>query len=328
MPAGRVHTQLVCLALALALGGCAGAPLLPPNPAPLDDSRLPPPDLTVSIAGLGPCTDAPDRRLRLSSQHPVTVLVHGCFGSAGRFRTLAQVLAFQGQQAACFSYDDRDSLMRSSAELGDAIESLADRLKSPHITVVGHSQGALVARKALVSEREDMLQSAARLSLVTVSGPFSGIRAAKPCGLPLVRLATLGLNDLACWLVSGDKWFEITSSSDFIRKPGALLPSVERHLLISTDERGSCRQRDEGGACTQHDFVFGLEEQRLPAVEQSPPIKSVQVRAGHVEIVGETGVTPHKLIGVLQQEGFMTQVAPERHAQFEALLARLYGSAP
>jgi hypothetical protein len=46
----------------------------------------------------------------------VTILVHGCFGSAGRFRPLAQVYAFQGQQTACFSYNDRNRLFTSKAQ--------------------------------------------------------------------------------------------------------------------------------------------------------------------------------------------------------------------
>ena len=57
---------------------------------PIDPTYLPAPDLTLEIDGLGPCTDQTDRTLRLSSQDPVVVLVHGCFASSGRFRTLAE----------------------------------------------------------------------------------------------------------------------------------------------------------------------------------------------------------------------------------------------
>jgi len=48
-------------------------------------SRLPPADISLTIPGLGPCTNNPDRTLHLNSQQPVTVLVHGCRGSTGNF---------------------------------------------------------------------------------------------------------------------------------------------------------------------------------------------------------------------------------------------------
>ena len=312
-----------CLGWAL-LTECVASPAPDSPEFPQAYPQLPEPDMTLDIAGLGPCTDAPDRSLHLNSQHPVTILVHGCFGSAGRFRTLSEVLAFHGQQSACFSYDDRDSIMRSSRQLADAVEGLAAHLVSPQITVMGHSQGGLVARKALVVDRKDPIESHARLRLVTISAPLSGILAARPCGIPLLRIATLGFNDLACRLISGDKWFEITDASDFIRKPGGLDPSVERYLLVSTDEKGSCRRRNDLGRCVEDDFVFTLDEQRLPPVRSGTEATSVEVRAGHVEIVGESGVTPVKLIQVLQQEGYLPPTEPSRTAQFNALLTRLY----
>lgn len=310
----------------LLIAGCAAAPA--PKPKSLTDHhpRLPQPDMVLNLDGLGPCTDDADRTLHLSSQDPVTILVHGCFGSAGRFRSLSEVLAFHGQQSACFSYDDRDSIMRSSRQLADAVEALAARLKSPRITVMGHSQGGLVARKALIAERDDPIEVQARLKLVTISAPFAGIRAARVCGIPILRILSLGFNDLACWLISGDKWFEITDASDFIRKPGVLERSVEHYLLVSTDERGSCRRHDDAGRCLEDDFIFSLDEQELPPVSSGTAARVVEVRAGHVEIVGESGVTPAKLIRVLQQEGYIRPTPPERAALFDALLRRLYGA--
>lgn len=286
--------------------------------------HLPKPNTALQIDGLGPCTDNPDRTLHLDSSQPVTVLVHGCYGSAGRFRTLSDVLAFHGQQSACFSYNDRDSLMDSSRELMEAIEVLSSHLDPPQITVMGHSQGGLVARKALIEERENPLESGASLKLVTVSAPLSGIRAARYCAAPLLRVFTLGINDLVCWIISGDKWWEITYASDFIGEPGTLLPEIDAYLQISTDERGTCRKYDASGECVEDDFVFTLQEQKLPAVGAGVSPAVVEVRAGHVEIVGETGATPRKLIDVLQDHGYIRPTAAARHAEFERLLASLY----
>ena len=79
--------------------------------------ELPEVDITLNIAGLGPCNNSKNRAFSLNSKEPVTILVHGCFGSAGRFLSLAEVLAFHGQQSVCFSYDERDSMMYIPANL-------------------------------------------------------------------------------------------------------------------------------------------------------------------------------------------------------------------
>ncbi len=114
MSAFSLPLVLFAVFLALCSGGCATRSLPDPAYYEMEAGLLPAPDRTLEIPGLGPCTDSPDRRLQLNSAHPVNVLVHGCFGSSGEFRGLAQVLAFQGQQAACFTYDDRAALGKSA----------------------------------------------------------------------------------------------------------------------------------------------------------------------------------------------------------------------
>jgi hypothetical protein len=217
-------------------------------------------------------------------------------------------------------------MMLSSQYLSDAIEQLALRLESPEITIIGHSMGGLIARKAFISERADPIVTQAKLNLVTVSAPFSGIRSARFSAYPLIRIATLGINDLLSRILIGAKWREITFSSDFITKPGTLVSSVNRYLLIVTDEEGSVKEVDESGNSDGDDFVFSIEEQKLPTVSGGTPATKVVVQAGHVEIVGESGVTPLKLIRVLQDEGFINQTDTARIAQFDDLLAHLYRS--
>jgi pimeloyl-ACP methyl ester carboxylesterase len=315
-----------CLAASLCLGACA----LPratehlESPTAIDDSRLPPPDLELAIPGLGPCTDLPGRRLVLNSAAPVSVLVHGCFGSAGRFRALADVMAFHGQQSACFSYDDRASLEVSSGQLARAIEALSAQMPAAPIRVLGHSQGGLVARRAMIAERRDALSDGPPLRLVTVSAPFSGIRSARFCAFPALRLLTLGVNDLICQAISGDKWLEITYVSDLIRQPGGLHPRVRDHLMVVTDERGTCRRRAENGRCLESDFIFSLGEQYHPPVDRQPGVTAVEIAAGHVEIVGDHHTVPSKLIAALQEHGFIAPTPDSRRAAFERLLARLY----
>lgn len=127
-----------------------------------------------------------------------------------------------------------------------------------------------------------------------------------------------------CKVVTGDNWFEITSASEFIRRPGPLLPTVQRFLKIVTDERNSCRRRDANGRCIESDYVFSLGEQYQPVVDRLPRLTNVEVEAGHVEIVGDRNVVPRKLLAILQQEGMLAPTPPERRVALERLLADLY----
>jgi len=316
---------LALLLLAAILGGCTTSHHVGALEA-ADPGRLPSAQRAMNVAGLRPCNDGAARTLLIDPSQPINILVHGCNGSTGKFHALAEVLAFHGQQTACFDYDDRDSLMVSSGQLASAVDTLAQHLETPKITVIGHSMGGLVARKAFIENHPNPLHNAqVDLHLVTVSAPFAGIAAARMCAAPALRIATLGLNDFVCWLISGDNWYEITPASGFIRHPGSLIPQVRSHLKVVTDERGTCRRRDDAGLCIEDDYIFSLDEQRYPLVTHAPRTTDVEVPAGHVEIVGESGVTPHKLIAIFQREGIVRATPPERQSAFQALLAQLYG---
>jgi pimeloyl-ACP methyl ester carboxylesterase len=310
----------------LLAGGCAIPYIEPAGLADIDRSALPKPNVTIDIPGLGPCADIDDRRVAINQQQPVTIIVHGCYGSAGRLRSLSQVFAFHGQQSLCFSYDDRDSLEQSSAELIKALHALqAIMAPDADIRVLAHSQGGLVARRALIQDRPDQLQLAqAPAELITISTPFAGIPAASTCGSIPVHVLSLGSTVAICRYISGRKWWEITASSDFIQKPGSPLPDIQRHLKIITDERDSCRIRNDAGRCVSRDGVFGITEQYHPPVDNYPIVANIEVRAGHVEIVGDAEAPPTKLIGILQDEGVMRPTEPAREKALQALLAELY----
>jgi pimeloyl-ACP methyl ester carboxylesterase len=312
------------LSVLVALAGCGSAPYVP-EPQPLDPGRLPLPNAALNVPHLGPCTDSPDHTLHLNANYPVTVLVHGCKGSAGRFRSLAQLYAFHGQQAVCFSYDDRDSLVRVSGQLISALDELAGKLSGHELTVIGHSMGGLVARKAMESERRgEWRRSDARIKLATVSAPVAGIQAAGPCGSSVLQWLSLGAVPGICWIVTGDNWNEVNASSAFIRQPGPLLPSVQRYLKVVTDERETCRRRSASGTCLESDYVFSLAEQYQPVIDAYPQLVNVTVEAGHVEIVGDKEVAPRKLLAILQQQGLLASTPWERRAALEQLLAELY----
>jgi pimeloyl-ACP methyl ester carboxylesterase len=315
-------TAAIVVAL-FALGGCALSQPHLPDPQPLEPGSLPPPNATLNVPDLGPCTDSPDRALHLNTGHPVTVLVHGCNGSAGRFRSLAQLYAFHGQQAVCFSYDDRASLVASARRLDAALDKLSRSVRDRDVTVIGHSMGGLVARKAMERDEGGSRRDEASVKLVTVSAPLAGIAVASACGSAALHWLSLGAVPLSCWIVTGDNWHEITSASDFIQRPGPLRPSVRRYLKVVTDERGSCRRKAADGACLQSDYIFSLAEQYQPVIDTYPQRINVEVQAGHVEIVGDKEVAPRKLLGILQEQGMLAPTPPGRRAALEKLLAEL-----
>ena len=317
---GRASVVAVAL---LALAGCAGFQYVPET-GPLEPGSLPPPNAVLNVADLGPCTDSPDRALKLNTGYPVTVLVHGCNGSAGRFRSLAQLYAFHGQQAVCFSYDDRESLVSSAARLNRALGELARIVRGQELTVIGHSMGGLVARKAMERGASQDRPDEVPVKLVTVSAPVAGINAASGCGSTALRWMSLGVVPLSCWLVTGDNWREIPPGSDFIQHPGALRPSVRRYLKVVTDERDTCRRKEAGGACRESDYIFSLAEQYQPVIDAYPQRVNVEVRAGHVEIVGDKQVAPRKLLAILQEQGMLAMTPIARRAALEKLLAELY----
>jgi pimeloyl-ACP methyl ester carboxylesterase len=316
-------TRIVTLiGVLFALAGCASRGEI--NAVDLEPGHLPPPNITLNIPGLGPCTDNPDRRLHFDATQPLNVLVHGCFGSSGQFRSLAQVLAFHGQQSACFTYDDRAKLRHSAAELRSALKQLTEQSNVPLLTVIGHSQGALIARNSLTDTPPTTSTALpANLRLVTISGPFSGIESARTCGKVWLYPLTLGVVPLSCYLATGAKWTDITYSSRFIHEPGVLARQVSSYLKIDTDERGTCR-REKAGRCVEDDDVFSLAEQRNALVENDSRIKRVEVNAGHVEIVGDERGPPTKLIGILQDQGVIYPTAAERLSAFNLLLSLAY----
>lgn len=317
--------KLLVYFIVLFVVGCASSIPYVPEMQQLDRTRLPSPDVTISVPNISSCTDSDESSIQIDSTSPITILVHGCNGSAGRFRSLAQLYAFHGQQAVCYSYDDRDSLENSAEKLAESLDELANVTSNQNISILGHSMGGLIARKALELDYKKIRpQSNKKLELITVSAPFAGIEAAKYCGVRSLHWLSLGIVPGICWLITGDNWYEITSSSNFIMQPEPLLPSVKKHLKIVTNEKNTCRRVSSGGKCLESDYVFNLSEQYQSMIDSYPNVIGVQVDAGHVEIVGDKQVAPRKLLSILQEYGMLSYTPPDRKEALERLLADLY----
>jgi hypothetical protein len=206
----------------------------------------------------------------------------------------------------CFSYDERESLEASAAQLGDALRSLGAHQRNRDFTVLAHSMGGLVARRALVELEPGASQ---RFRLVAISTPFSGILASRDCGNLALHVLSLGVTAAVCQLVTGSKWSEIPPGSTFTRHPGVLPDNVLEHLQIVTDEAGSCRTRAANGACAQDDFVFSIGEQTNPLVDSDRRVTRVVARVGHSEVIGLEGRPPTLLVGLLREHAVLTAPA-------------------
>ena len=280
-------------------GGCRSVPASPVRTGQGDPG--------VPVRGLVACGESEDARLQLDPARPLVVFVPSRGDPGTRYREIAWRFELQGEQVACFEYDERKSLEESSARLIRSLEGLESRLPPSRIVIVGHGTGGLLARRALIRERKDALRTGTgyTYTLVTVAAPFAGIRSSADCGRTWLQVITLGASALVCNLIAGETWHELPPGSAFVTRPGTLLPQVEEAIQVVTDERGACRRRAVDGSCLVPDSVFTVGEQHNPVIERDPRLRRVQVSAGHAEIVGEVGIPPAKLITVLEKEGIL-----------------------
>ena len=182
-----------------------------------------------------------------------------------------------------------------------------------------------VARRALIGEQEDRFEANnTDIRLITISTPFGGIKAASHCGSKPLAWLSLGITKLICQIVTGGKYREIPPNSEFITDPGNLIPAVNKHLKIATDESNSCRRFNDRDECVEDDFVFSLDEQSQQALNSDINLSSIIVKSGHVEIIGNGETPPTKLIEILQQQEVLNSTPPEKGEELAQLLTQLY----
>jgi hypothetical protein len=308
----------VSMLLAVTSGGCTrnlGAII-----------RTGPHDPGERMVGLYPCGEGRAEVAELDPSRPLTLLVHGCTSSGARFRTLADVFEAHGEQTLCFNYNDRDYLNTSASQLAVVLSAIQRNWEPHEITLLGHSQGGLIARRALQSDlpRAVVMREGFTFRLVTVSSPFHGIASSSDCGLLWLHALTLSTTLGVCMAIAGNKWNEIPPGSGFMTNPAPLLDAVSRHLQIVTDERDTCRTLNEAGECAVDDFVFGLEEQYSEVVSADARVTTVEIPVGHAAAVGENRIPPLPLLAVLQEQGILPSTPPEQREEMLAFLEALY----
>lgn len=309
-------TWLLTIVVACGAGGCSR------NRGSLIRSEGTP---AQRIVGLYACDDETGNApVTLDPTRPLTIVVHGCTSSGERFKTLSGVFQAHGQQTLCFNYNDRDFLNTSATQLAAALSQVQSRLEPGELTVLGHSQGGLIARRALQLDLPQglVVKEGFTFRLVTVSAPFAGIASSADCSRVWLHALSLSATVMVCLAVTGNKWTEIPPGSGFMTNTFPTLAT--RHLHIVTDERGSCRSFAPDGRCTEDDFVFSLREQNVPLINEGPHVTTIKVQQGHSAVVGENGVVPRQLLEVLQAEGVLAQTPEVRRDAITAMLERLY----
>lgn len=276
--------------------------------------------LSTSLHRVVRCLDPEKGPVELERDRDLVVLVHGCNSSIAKFKNLAEVFRTRGQQAVCFTYDDRDSLVSVANELTVALTAVASQIGAGRVTVIGHSQGGLIARQAVTQADRTPAEVT---QLVTISSPFFGIAKARDCGLMPLHILSFGVTVGICQAIAGRKWTEIHGRAPFVTHPAPLPPEVKRHLAILTDERASCRTY-EGDACVEDDFVFSLGEQSVEYIG-GRNVQSTVVRSGHTAIVGEEDKVPTALISLLQREQILIPPSKSTEAAQQSWLRTLYG---
>ena len=186
-----------------------------------------------------------------------------------------------------FRYDYRERMDRSADTLVRALRALRAEYSLQRLMVVGHSQGGLVARKAMTVGRELTLAGDVPIDLWTIASQFAGYGSANMTYL-LPKANIFGVKashrDLRSW-------------SRFIRHPGALGANV-RHVKVETRERG--KQRLENGRLVDD---CSAPRQERTEIDTDPRLAHwVALDLGHVGVLrDDAGRVPDALRAVLDE---------------------------
>ncbi|MCO5171540.1 MAG: hypothetical protein M9894_35000 [Planctomycetes bacterium] len=226
----------------------------------------------------------PDR-LPLDPTRSVVVWVHGYDPVSGDFDPLARELRRRGHQVVRFRYDWRQRMDRSADELVAALKALRREHRLSRLRVIAHSQGGLIARRAMTVGRARTLAGDGPIDLVTVASQFPGYRSANMTYL-MPRVNWFGVQpshrDLRSW-------------SPFVRAPGRLADDV-RHVKVETLEEGKTRRE----AGRRVDDCSAPRQAHRPVDRDPRLVDRVALDLGHVGVLrDDAGRARPELLRVL-----------------------------
>jgi hypothetical protein len=208
----------------------------------------------------------------------IAILVPGYNSNDDDFDPLLKHLKANKITPYFFNYDDRVTLEFSTDRLVHALKKQHDSNHKEAITVIAHSMGGLIARKALTEERANSKENTTKINLVTISTPFAGVKEAN--GTMFLWLDLFGIHP---------SHRDLAALSNFVKFPGKLRQNV-RHWKIETAEDVFVLTNP---TVSQKEFVFRLRHQKHPEVDNDKSMmEHIELRSGHVQVLTDNGNLP------------------------------------
>ena len=255
--------------------GDAGSIDIPvPKPYPADPSAPVPAPLPFSAA--------------LPTGQGTVILVHGFNPTSSELDPLENELEHRGYKVVRFTYDYKQALEISADEFTQFVLRLSAETTGGNLTVIAHSMGGLVSRRAMTAgRRQSLAGTATPVKLITIASPFGGFASAN--ATLLWPFNTFGINE---------SFRSLGTMRDFIRTPGALGQNIS-HIKIETDEREKTRTQN---GMTVSDALVLPENQKNNAVDSDPGLKAkITLNAGHMGVLSTGSAVSGQLLEALDR---------------------------
>lgn len=250
--------------------------------------------LALALAALAPAARAdvfsahpltPDAT-PFDATRPVVVIVHGWDPEPGQFDPLGRELAARGYSVVRWRWDWRGNMEAAADALVRGVRALVAEHRLPDLRVFAHSQGGLLARRAMTRGRAETLADTVPIRLVTLASPFGGFWSAN--GTYTMPWNIFGI---------AASHRQLRSWSRFIRRPGALGANVE-HVKVDTDEPGRTRIKD--GRVVK-DASLKPRNERQRAVDAAAA-RRYALALGHSGPLSDDGRLRPELVAILDRE--------------------------
>ncbi len=243
---------------------------------------------------------------------PVIVMIHGVNGESSHFDKL-EAEESKSHNVFRFVYDkkasalvgpafdgvtegfasDTDDLEELADKFADAVIKLRDEFGITQVTVVAHSMGGLIARRAMVLGRNKTLaNSGIEVTFLSVGTPYGGFFFANFNPLFWLSETTYA---------PGVFYARVASGSTYITAPGSLGSNI--HMVkVELLEKG------DDFAVSPSDQVLNPENQSNPVVDSDPQLIQgsgfgggiVSLKAGHVGALTNAG-SVQAIVGLISQ---------------------------
>lgn len=217
---------------------------------------------------------------------PVVVLVHGWDPEPGQMDPLGVELGRRGYSVVRWHWDWLANMEKSAEAFARGMQQLIAEQRLPELRIFTHSQGSLIARRALTTERAVTLAGSVPIRLISLAAPFGGF------------LSANGTYTMP-WNIFGIKEShrQLRSWSRFIRRPGTL-GSNASHVKIDTNEPGKTRINN---GVVEDDSRLKPRNERQKVVDAAV-LRRYELQLGHAGPLRDDGRLRPELVAILDLE--------------------------